>query len=51
MREGGVEMEKVKERMEQEYVPVSVTTAAMLLLACYLSLGIFMLYKVTELFI
>lgn len=44
-------MERVKERMEEEYVPVTTTTAAMLLLASYLSLGIFMVYKIIELFI
>ena len=43
-------MERVRQ-LEQEYVPEATTAAAMLLLASYLSLGIFMIFKTIELLI
>lgn len=43
-------MERVHQ-LEQEYIPQTTTAAAMLLLASYLSLGIFMVFKTIELLI
>lgn len=44
-------MERITHGSEQNYVPELTTAAAMLLLASYLSLGIFMIYKTIELFV